>query len=157
MSDNGKQYLEQIQAWFNSGEAAYLVAAYAPYHVDGTTGTMGHMRPKPAILNDHGVLLPKQFERYVVHLQSKVRRALEFPNPQRVLADNDLKFLLSTLEQIITNAQNLPDEEYNRSGKTVQELFNSGKNIATLLRQYFTATDQSVESPFYSPPLGIAR
>ena len=139
----GREKLEQINQWFASSEAAALIGAYQNHHAQGTTGILAHEKEKPAVINERGVLRPERFSEYMMALETRVNRALQTNEAMRPASDFDrtLPLLQSTLEQMIGSVD-LPQGEYASSGKTLAQLFDTGKTMGRSLREYFDITQE---------------
>jgi hypothetical protein len=65
-----EEHLEALGEWAKSGSFAQLVAAYPEHYKTGTVGTHFQHGPRPAVINEDGVLDPRHFANYMAKFQN---------------------------------------------------------------------------------------
>ena len=138
---SSREQLEKLNEWFESGNAYVLVTAYETHWKNGTTGIEADRNPKPAVLNNHGVLEPRYFETYMMELHSAVKSALQDGGSVAPKHNLDLTFplLQRTLQQMIGSVS-LPKGGYGSSGRKLGDLFDEGRQMGHHLRDCLRET-----------------
>jgi hypothetical protein len=125
--------LKRVADWFDSGDGYALVRAYRDHYRDGTTGTEFQHGPRPAVINEHGVLTPERFEEYMFVLDRHAHQ--HNPENEPSYTFETLALLESTLRQMI-GSMNFGERTEEKSGKPLKELFEEGRQMATAVGAY---------------------